>query len=111
MIKLEYPSLSSKQQGRQGIHALHTVQGFQPIEQDVLDTWHYHPLNRRALEIVPAATPHQPPVCGTGAVLPVRYHGEQPANTTVRQVLYNLCSCLFHRPPPSVDDLSRYRGK
>jgi hypothetical protein len=47
-----HQGLIAEQQGRQGMHALHAVQGLQPIKQDILHAWHHHPLHRRPLDIV-----------------------------------------------------------
>jgi hypothetical protein len=98
-----------------------------------LDAWHHHPLHRRALDIVQPVDhpqrvqeveeiiqqrPFVQPVHPLDDLLAVQAPGDPRVIAASRlptqpfgQVLCNRFSCLFHRPPPSVDDLSRYRGK
>jgi hypothetical protein len=115
------------------MHDLHAVQGLQPIAQDVWNAWHHHPLDCCALDLVQPVDHHQlvqeveesikqPPVVQPvhpfDDLLAVQAPGDPRVIAASRlptspfgQILCHRFSCLFHRPPPSVDDFSRYGGK
>jgi hypothetical protein len=125
--------LITEEQTRQRRHALDPKQGLQAIEQEIRDDRHHLALDCRALDVaqllthpqllqdieevvqqrafvqlvdsidhrLPLQAPRYPCVAAVSD-LPTQALG---------QILCNLCSCLCHRPPPSVDSFSPSREK